>query len=166
MVLRVVVMRMFVKVGDERRHLADIQLKDSFSPCIGDPGKDVPSHILPPMEPWPAIWCKVLILDSVLIDCNQRTLRWSTETAASDGGFKLVRVSKTKSIVPIMLFLISDDEENWQSLNEDISEYDDEDELFDLARDVADRTSSAEASNVCDYIPVTFTIYCYLQLIY
>ena len=73
-------MHVFIKDGNQRGWLTDIHLKDGFCPCIGDQENNISSNVAP-IEP--AIWCKVLVLYSISIDCNQRILRWST--VADDG---------------------------------------------------------------------------------
>lgn len=69
-------MHVFMKDGNQRRWLTDVHLKDGFCPYIGDEENRVLTNVAP-IEP--AIWCKVLVLESISIDCNQRVLRWSTE---------------------------------------------------------------------------------------
>ena len=81
-------MHLFIQVENTRHLLTDVDLKDGFFPCIGDHKQEVS---VPPMEP--AIWCKVLVLDSVLIDCEERIIRWTTQTNASDdadGGYQCI----------------------------------------------------------------------------
>lgn len=69
-------MKVFLEDDTSQRHsLSDVSLRDGFLPQVGgDNGGGQLS--LPPMEP--AIWCKVLILDSLVINCGDKTMTWTT----------------------------------------------------------------------------------------
>ena len=66
-------MYVYFKDGSKRRWIADVHLKDGFCPCVG---KSACSNNLR-MEP--AIWFKVLVLESISLDCGKRVVSWSTK---------------------------------------------------------------------------------------
>lgn len=68
-------MHVFLKDGSQRRWVTNIYLKDGFCPYVGDEENRLFSDKAS-LEP--AIWGKVLVLESISIDCNQRVVRWST----------------------------------------------------------------------------------------
>jgi len=69
-------MKLFIKDEDGHVHkLPDISLQDGFLPTVGEANVDHEDELpLPQMEP--AIWCKVLILDEVMISCAEKTIAW------------------------------------------------------------------------------------------
>lgn len=69
-------MHVYLKNGNQRRWLTDVHLKDGFCPCIGEQNNTLSYPQVARMEP--AIWCKVLVLESVSIDCDKRIVSWST----------------------------------------------------------------------------------------
>lgn len=68
-------MRIYIEYDAQRYSLPSVQLRDGFYPAYVGSGEDVLGH-LPPMEP--AIWCKILILDSILINYDDKCIKWST----------------------------------------------------------------------------------------
>ena len=69
-------MHIYLKDGHQRRWVRDVRLEDGFCPCIGNglmrKSFEVVSHSLEP-----AIWFKVLVLESVSVDCGRRIVSWS-----------------------------------------------------------------------------------------
>ena len=71
-------MHVHLKDGDQRRRIEDIQLKDGFYPCVGGRERYLSDPSISRTQMEPAIWFKVLVLESVSVDCNQRTVSWTT----------------------------------------------------------------------------------------
>lgn len=69
-------MHVYLKDGHQRRWVRDVHLEDGFYPCIGNSlthrSGEVVSRSLEP-----AIWFKVLVLESVSVDCGRRIVSWS-----------------------------------------------------------------------------------------
>lgn len=69
-------MHIYLKDGHQRRWVRDVRLEDGFCPCIGNSlnhnSIEVVSRSLEP-----AIWFKVLVLQSVSVDCGRRIVSWS-----------------------------------------------------------------------------------------
>lgn len=81
-------MHVFINDGNERCWLTDVHLKEGFCPHIGNQSK---RQLKNDASIEPAIWCKVLILDSISIDCSRRVLRWCTGSSA-DGMFGVLQI--------------------------------------------------------------------------
>ena len=71
-------MHIYLKNGHQRRWVTDVHLQDGFCPCIGNglTRKSCDSDVSRSLEP--AIWFKVLVLESVSVDCGRRIVSWST----------------------------------------------------------------------------------------
>ena len=72
-----IAMHIYLKDGHQRRWVTDVHLQDGFCPCIGSSlthqsREDVSQSLEP------AIWFKVLVLESVSVDCGRRIVSWST----------------------------------------------------------------------------------------
>lgn len=72
-------MFVYLKDGSKRRWVADVHLKDGFCPCIGSSMSD--KRYVDALRMEPAIWFKVLVLESVSVDCGKRVVSWSTKSA-------------------------------------------------------------------------------------
>lgn len=76
-------MHIYLKDGHQRRWVRDVHLEDGFCPCIGNglmrKSFEVVSHSLEP-----AIWFKVLVLESVSVDCGRRIVSWSMGSHSDD----------------------------------------------------------------------------------
>lgn len=76
-------MHIYLKDGNQRRWVRDVHLEDGFCPCIGNgltrKACEVVSRSLEP-----AIWFKVLVLESVSVDCGRRIVSWSTGGHSED----------------------------------------------------------------------------------
>ncbi|XP_013380245.1 uncharacterized protein LOC106151497 isoform X2 [Lingula anatina] len=69
-----------VKDGEHTRVVPDVTLRHGCIPVIGNTSPlDSLDHETESVMIEPAVWFKVLILDSVTIDCNRRCIQWSTE---------------------------------------------------------------------------------------
>ena len=69
-------MHIYLKDGHHRRWVTDVQLQEGCFPCIGN-GLTLKSCAdVSGLEP--AIWFKVLVLDSVSVDCARGIVSWST----------------------------------------------------------------------------------------
>ncbi|EDO38924.1 predicted protein [Nematostella vectensis] len=114
-------MHVYLKDGKERRWITDVYLLKGFCPCVGSDAPNKNFSDASRMEP--AIWCKVLLLESVSVDCNHRMISWSTGRPVdkADG---------------------EDNSPNQFTINDECSGYDAEDELFDLARAIIHSPSS------------------------
>ncbi|XP_048584548.1 uncharacterized protein LOC116617229 [Nematostella vectensis] len=115
-------MHVYLKDGKERRWITDVYLLKGFCPCVGSDAPNKNFSDASRMEP--AIWCKVLLLESVSVDCNRRMISWSTGRPVdkADG---------------------EDNSPNQFTINDECSGYDAEDELFDLARAIIHSSSSS-----------------------
>ena len=76
-------MQLFIRSGDLYTEIPSVTLKDGYIPVVGDrknlsPSADVTVHIEP------AIWFKVLALDSVSIDCTKRAIMWNSDSAVNE----------------------------------------------------------------------------------
>ena len=76
-------MQLFIRSGDLYTEIPSVTLKDGYVPVVGDrknlnPSSDPAVHIEP------AIWFKVLALDSVSIDCTKRAIMWNSDSAVNE----------------------------------------------------------------------------------
>lgn len=80
-------MHIYLKDGHQRRWVRDVHLEDGFCPCIGNSlthnSIEVVSRSLEP-----AIWFKVLVLQSVSVDCGRRIVSWSMANDSEDSDNK------------------------------------------------------------------------------
>ena len=75
-------MQLFIRSGDLYTEIPSVTLKDGYIPVVGDrknvnPNPDATVHIEP------AIWFKVLALDSVSIDCTKRAIMWNSDSTVT-----------------------------------------------------------------------------------
>ena len=61
-------MYVYLRLGTKLKCIKDVTLRDGYLPLVGEVGKDLQLE--------PAIWFKSLIIDSILIDSDQRIVRW------------------------------------------------------------------------------------------
>lgn len=69
-------MHVYLKDGNQRRWVTNVHLQEGFSPCIGNGAMKKSCADVSRLEP--AIWFKVLLLESVSVDCGRRIVSWST----------------------------------------------------------------------------------------
>ena len=69
-------MHVYLKDGHQRRWVTDVHLQNGFCPCIGNGLTRKSCANVSRLEP--AIWFKVLVLESVSVDCGGRIVSWST----------------------------------------------------------------------------------------
>ncbi|XP_078358799.1 uncharacterized protein LOC144643419 [Oculina patagonica] len=75
-------MHIYLKDGHQRRWVTDVHLQEGFSPCIGNGLTRKSCADVSRLEP--AIWFKVLVLESVSVDCGRRIVSWSTGSHCED----------------------------------------------------------------------------------
>lgn len=72
-------MYVYLKLNNIVKCVSGVTLQDGCCPMVGDIGQEYQLE--------PALWFKTLIIDSILIDCNQRIIRWGrahiTETSVN-----------------------------------------------------------------------------------
>ena len=68
-------MHLYIRTSEFTKEITEVTLKDGCVPVINE-------HIPVPANSGkiePAVWFKVLVLDSVSIDCVRRVIKWNTE---------------------------------------------------------------------------------------
>lgn len=75
-------MHVYLKDGNQRRWVTNVHLQEGFSPCIGNGAMKKSCADVSRLEP--AIWFKVLLLESVSVDCGRRIVSWSTGSHPED----------------------------------------------------------------------------------
>lgn len=75
-------MHVYLKDGHQRRWVTDVHLQNGFCPCIGNGLTRKSCANVSRLEP--AIWFKVLVLESVSVDCGGRIVSWSTGSHGED----------------------------------------------------------------------------------
>ena len=69
-------MHIYLKDGHQRCWVRDVHLQDGFCPSINGLTHKSCKAVSRSLEP--AIWFKVLVLESVSVDCGRRIVSWST----------------------------------------------------------------------------------------
>ena len=76
-------MQLFIRSGDLYTEIPSVTLKDGYVPVVGD-RKNLNLSSDPVVHIEPAIWFKVLALDSVSIDCTKRAIMWNSDSAVNE----------------------------------------------------------------------------------
>ena len=76
-------MQLFIRSGDLYTEIPSVTLKDGYVPVVGD-RKNLNLSTDPIVHIEPAIWFKVLALDSVSIDCTKRAIMWNSDSAVNE----------------------------------------------------------------------------------
>ena len=76
-------MQLFIRSGDLYTEIPSVTLKDGYIPVVGD-RKNLNQHNDPTEHIEPAIWFKVLALDSVSIDCTKRAIMWNSDSIVNE----------------------------------------------------------------------------------
>jgi len=69
-------MYVYLKLGKDVRLIQDVYLHDGYLPMVGKVGGELQLE--------PAIWFKSFIVDSVLIDCDKKILKWCKDPGQAD----------------------------------------------------------------------------------
>ncbi|KAK3094054.1 hypothetical protein FSP39_023501 [Pinctada imbricata] len=136
-------MYVYISCAGKVHCVEGVALKDGYLPVVGDVGKDLQLE--------PAIWFKTLIIDSILIDCDRRIVRWGkskfsethVQNHISDGHLDLSLPMEPDNIVDSLHLQ--------QSLFNDAECYDFDpkpDELFDTSRKLLERKCSEKIADV------------------
>ena len=70
--LKIVKMYVYIKRGKVIKRFRNVILSDCYQPMVDDISVE---------KIEPALWFKVLILDSLFVDCDGRNVRWNKETS-------------------------------------------------------------------------------------
>ncbi len=80
-------MQLFIRSGDLYTEIPSVTLKDGYIPVVGDHNQQN-SASDNSIQIEPAIWFKVLVLDSISIDCSKRAIMWNSDTRLTPDGKK------------------------------------------------------------------------------
>lgn len=76
-------MHVYLKEGNQRRLVTNVHLQEGFCPCIGN-GAMKKKSCADVSRLEPAIWFKVLVLESISVDCGRKIVSWSTGSHPED----------------------------------------------------------------------------------
>ena len=80
-------MQLFIRSGDLYTEIPSVTLRAGYIPVVGDHNQQN-SASDSSIQIEPAIWFKVLVLDSISIDCSKRAIMWNSDAMLTPDGKK------------------------------------------------------------------------------